>query len=317
MILDDNHIVLAAEYVLGTLDNAEVVEAERLLAQEPDFLKLVLEWERRLGELSAMVASIEPPPSMLERIHALLPGVAQASSVGLKDGEADRAADRVRLGAAPQLEMPRPATPLESDATAAPVPPPLPGEGAAANDNARVVLLSNSVRRWRAAGTVFGALAALFAAVIVTSVVRPDMLPPPLRPREKVVEKVVEKVAEKPSRFVAVLQRDAVSPAFILTVDLETRSMNVRRVAAETPTGKSYELWLVSSKYPAPRSLGVVGSSEFTAPTALANYPADTVNDATYAISLEPEGGSPTGQVTGPVLWTGKLVEAVPPDAKP
>lgn len=287
MTLDDNHIVLAAEYVLGTLDAAEAAEAERLLAAEPQFLKMVHEWERRLGELSAMVASIEPPPSMLERIHALLPGVAQVSSIHLPDGQAARAADRVRLG------------------------------DGAANDNARVVLLSNSVRRWRVAGTAFGALAALFAAVIVTSAVRPDLLPPQLRPREKIVENVVEKITEKPSRFVAVLQRDAVSPAFILTVDLETRSMNVRRVAAETPTGQSYELWLVSSKYPAPRSLGVVGSSEFTAPKALANYPADTINDATYAISLEPEGGSPTGQATGPILWTGKLVEAVPPDAKP
>jgi anti-sigma-K factor RskA len=209
----------------------------------------------------------------------------------------------------------RPASVDEGSTKAAP--PPLVAVTPAANDNARVILLSNSVRRWRAAGTVFGALAALFAAVIVTSVVRPDLLPPQLRPRETVIEKIVEKVAERPSRFVAVLQRDSVSPAFILTVDLESRTMNVRRVAAETPTGKSYELWLVSSKYPAPRSLGVVGSSEFTAPTALANYPADTVNDATYAISLEPEGGSPTGQVTGPVLWSGKLVEAVPPDAKP
>jgi anti-sigma-K factor RskA len=30
--------------------------------------------------------------------------------------------------------------------------------------------------------------------------------------------------------------------------------------------------------------------------------------DTVFAVSLEPRGGSPTGQPTGPVLWTGKLV---------
>ncbi len=32
------------------------------------------------------------------------------------------------------------------------------------------------------------------------------------------------------------------------------------------------------------------------------------LGDTVFAVSLEPEGGSPTGQPTGPVLYTGKLV---------
>jgi anti-sigma-K factor RskA len=32
------------------------------------------------------------------------------------------------------------------------------------------------------------------------------------------------------------------------------------------------------------------------------------LNDTLFAVSLEPEGGSPTGQATGPVMFTGKLV---------
>jgi anti-sigma-K factor RskA len=55
-----------------------------------------------------------------------------------------------------------------------------------------------------------------------------------------------------------------------------------------------------------------VGAQEFTTGPALATYQPDTINEATYAISLEPEGGSPTGEPTGPVLWGGKLIEAVP-----
>jgi anti-sigma-K factor RskA len=88
--------------------------------------------------------------------------------------------------------------------------------------------------------------------------------------------------------------------------------MTVRRVAAQEPAGKSYELWLVSKQFPKPRSLGLVGAQEFTTGTALAAYQPETISDATYAISLEPEGGSPTGEPTGAVLWGGKLIETLP-----
>jgi anti-sigma-K factor RskA len=53
-------------------------------------------------------------------------------------------------------------------------------------------------------------------------------------------------------------------------------------------------------------------SGEFTPGHTLAAYDANTISDATYAVSLEPAGGSPTGFPTGPVLFTGKLVEAAP-----
>jgi len=37
-----------------------------------------------------------------------------------------------------------------------------------------------------------------------------------------------------------------------------------------------------------------------------------TLRTASYAVSLEPSGGSPSGVPTGPVLFTGKIVESVP-----
>jgi anti-sigma-K factor RskA len=39
------------------------------------------------------------------------------------------------------------------------------------------------------------------------------------------------------------------------------------------------------------------------------------VNKATYAVTVEPEGGSPTGAPTGSIVFSGKLIEAVPPAA--
>jgi anti-sigma-K factor RskA len=117
----------------------------------------------------------------------------------------------------------------------------------------------------------------------------------------------------KPAQYVAVLQRDAASPAFLLTFDLDRRTLTVRTVGAERQAGKSYELWLVSDRFASPRSLGLIGKEEFTQRPQLANYDAVTINRATYAVSVEPEGGSPTGAPTGPVLYSGKLLQATPP----
>jgi anti-sigma-K factor RskA len=92
--------------------------------------------------------------------------------------------------------------------------------------------------------------------------------------------------------------------------------MTVRRVSAETPPGKSYELWLVSNDFPAPRSLGLVGKDEFVVGRPLL-FASQTISDATYAVTEEPEGGSPTGFATGPIVYAGKLLEVTPDRASP
>jgi anti-sigma-K factor RskA len=254
MTSDDDRDVLAAEYVLGTLDAAEREHAKALLRADASFATLVRDWERRLNELHAGVEPVEPPLQLFERIRQRLAGAE------------------------------------------------LPGAQVVALDEMR-----RRVARWRNFGTAMAALAAALVALLVTSAMRPDLVPGRLRPAAE--------VAQTPAagRLVAVLQQDAASPAFILTVDVDKRTMTVRRVAAQEPAGKSYELWLVSKQFPKPRSLGLVGAREFTVGTALAAYQPETISDATYAISLEPEGGSPTGEPTGAVLWGGKLIEALPP----
>ena len=46
----DTPELLAAEYVLGTLATNEREQAEALIRDDPAFAKLVLYWERRLGQ---------------------------------------------------------------------------------------------------------------------------------------------------------------------------------------------------------------------------------------------------------------------------
>ena len=84
------------------------------------------------------------------------------------------------------------------------------------------------------------------------------------------------------------------------------------RVSATPEQGRSYELWLIAKGAPTPKSLGLVGSDEFTQRTIPSNLDLATLRSARYAVSLEPAGGSPSGVPTGPVLFTGNIVESVP-----
>src|SRR4029079_5352551 len=116
----------------------------------------------------------------------------------------------------------------------------------------------------------------------------------------------------KPAQYVAVLQKDAASPAFLLTIDLEKKLLMVRTVGADKQPGKNYELWLISNRFPGPRSLGVIANDEFSMQPRLATYDVATINSATYAVSIEPVGGSTTGAPTGPVVYSGRLIQTTP-----
>ena len=164
------------------------------------------------------------------------------------------------------------------------------------------------------------AIAAALISMISVGAYQPDLLPDSLRPkpRTQMVEVKTPSAPAKPSaQYVAVLQKDGGSPAFILTVDGATRNFTVRKLGAAAEPGKSFELWLISDRLPRPRSLGVIGGGDFTARPVLSAYAPEVVNQATYAVTVEPEGGSPTGVATGPIVFTGKLIEAVPPKAPP
>ena len=79
----------------------------------------------------------------------------------------------------------------------------------------------------------------------------------------------------------------------------------VRAVTAATPpSDRSFELWAIAPGATRPRSLGVIppdGELRLSPP------PPDLRDGATLAISVEPVGGSPTQQPTGPVVFVGSL----------
>jgi len=69
------------------------------------------------------------------------------------------------------------------------------------------------------------------------------------------------------------------------------------------PADKDLELWALPQGETKPRSLGVL-------PPSGRQLVADLALNTQLLVSLEPKGGSPTGQPTGPVLYGGSLMTA-------
>jgi len=302
MAYSEDHIALAAEYALGTLDAGERAQVETMMAVDTEFTAIVHAWEYRLGVLNQMVGSVEPRPIVWENIKAAI-GHSTEQQAAL---------------VLPEAPPPPPAEPpAEPVVVAEPVAAPVVAEAPSAPvDNSNVIQLPDRAKRWRNVASVATALAAALVGMLAVQVYRPELLPEALRPKPRIQTVEVKTPAPQPvpsAQYVALLQRDGGSPAFILTVDAATKNFTVRRVGTDAAEpGKSFELWLISDRLPQPRSLGVIGGSDFTARPVLADYDAGTINAATYAVTVEPAGGSPSGKPTSAPIYTGKLIETVP-----
>jgi anti-sigma-K factor RskA len=180
-----------------------------------------------------------------------------------------------------------------------------------AERSAEVIVLARRARRWRRMTVAMTAIAALLALYVGVSQFAPGLIPV----SRQAPSATTAQAAPPPSRLVAVLQQDPTTPAFLVSVDPASRLLTVRRVSAAPEPGRSYELWLISNKFPAPRSLGVVGADEFTARALPSGFDPETIKTASYAISLEPAGGSPSGAPSGPILFKGQMVESLPGSA--
>lgn len=139
--------------------------------------------------------------------------------------------------------------------------------------------------RWATLGTSLAAvaLAAVLALRVVTTV-----------------------PAGSERQFVAMLSSGKDQPTWIASVDLARHTMTVRALSdvMAMARNKSFQLWLIELGQPEPKSLGLLDPNGQTD----VRLGASGVTHAVLAVSLEPPGGSPTGQPTGPVVFQGKLV---------
>ena len=136
--------------------------------------------------------------------------------------------------------------------------------------------LRRRLRMWQATAGAALALAAALAGFIV-------LRPPPSQ--------------------VAVLAPLAGATPVLLATASPAGELTVRPDAAiAVPPGRDLELWALPDGESRPRSLGVL-------PAAGEKIRARVASGTRLLVSLEPAGGSPTGQPTGPVLYGGRLTE--------
>jgi anti-sigma-K factor RskA len=310
MEYSEDQIALAAEYALGTLDVDERAQVDAMMSADAEYTAVVRAWEFRLGVLNQMVGSVEPPTDLWERIRTAI-GLTGQQQASLVLPEPPPIAPAVAA-----IEEAMAATPELGPAPAY-VPPPV-------IDETNVVRLERRVRSYRNLAVAMTAIAAALLAIIGVQVASPGLLPGLAgKPATQQVAEVKPTPTPAPApsptlvpsaQYVALLQGAAGGPAFILTVDGATKNFTVRKVGAPPiDPSKNYELWLISDKLQnRPRSLGVIGTSDFTARTVLSGYDTDVINGGTYAVTVEQSGGSPDGAPHSQPVFIGKLIETVP-----
>ncbi|TCK08234.1 anti-sigma factor [Marinobacterium mangrovicola] len=231
----DDLDMLAAEFVLGTLEPEARADVKRRREREPELDQLIQAWENRLAPLGNEIDEIKPGPNLFSRIEQRLDE-------------------------------------LESTQH-------WPGETAAAE--AQFAALKLRLRRWQWS-TALASAASVLLCILLLNKPTPELAP---------------------QSFVAVFQHDDQQPAFMLSVDLQSRSLSITPVTAEAIPGRSYQLWIKADPLgPKPRSVGVLNARMEIDGTSLEQYDPALLKQATFGISLEPEGGSPTGQPTGPAI---------------
>jgi anti-sigma-K factor RskA len=93
---------------------------------------------------------------------------------------------------------------------------------------------------------------------------------------------------------------------YLAVYDAAHHNVGLSHLSGERDQGKDFELWLIEGDKP-PVSLGVIPVGAATTVSVTQSIQQQIEQGAVLAVSVEPPGGSPTGQPTGPVVATGDL----------
>ena len=115
---------------------------------------------------------------------------------------------------------------------------------------------------------------------------------------------------------VALLADSKAQPVMVISWAAQTAAAQQRLkvkmlTRPDLPAGKSFELWMLPGGDKPPVSLGVIsGEPAQSLPVNVAQ--SDMLSKiAAMAVSVEPQGGSPTGLPTGPVILSGPWVKLI------
>jgi anti-sigma-K factor RskA len=111
--------------------------------------------------------------------------------------------------------------------------------------------------------------------------------------------------------LVVVLAGQDARPALLVSADRSGRTLTVKAIAPVQPAGdRVLQLWALPEQG-SPRALGLIPATGAASDVVRLDLPASAgvalQNIRALAVSLEPQGGSPTGLPTGPVLYSGPI----------
>ena len=110
--------------------------------------------------------------------------------------------------------------------------------------------------------------------------------------------------------LVAVVQSEQAQPLWVMNASAGDHSLTLKSLPpVASGSEQDYELWLLSESG-VPISLTVLPTEGAELRITLSDEQVrELLKSRSLAISLEPKGGSPTGQPTGPVVYQSQLVE--------
>ncbi|MGX5800822.1 anti-sigma factor [Bradyrhizobium sp. Arg314] len=113
-------------------------------------------------------------------------------------------------------------------------------------------------------------------------------------------------VPQPETRLVASLAADNSNVKYLAVYDATRHEVGLSLVSGDRGAGKDFELWMIEGKN-APVSMGVIPAGQTARMAVTPAVQQKLAQGAVLAVSLEPAGGSPTGQPTGPVVAAGDL----------
>lgn len=158
-----------------------------------------------------------------------------------------------------------------------------------------VVSLNRKLKVWRAYAAGATAIAASLALLVAFETSRDA--PGPATPRQGQVAPML----------VATVSSETAETSLAIAYDQAGRSLLVTPGRLQQAAGQDHELWIIPEGG-TPISLGLVRGSTPARHMVPAEVAPHFRARAAVALSVEPQGGSPTGQPTGPVIAAGELI---------
>jgi len=163
----------------------------------------------------------------------------------------------------------------------------------------RGATLWHNLRFWRVTGLIGTAAALIFAFIAIGSITT-----------SKHLRRDLVALAQRKPVYVAVLVSDATREVgAVVNAFANGRVELIPLKTIDVPQGRTLQVWTLWDRAVGPKPVGLTGQSR-AIDLNLDELP-ETVANQLFEITLEPEGGSPTGRPTGPILFKGNTAKVL------